>query len=130
MKGNQVPPHHLDPCITDPLVPPAESLSSFLFSFRTPHSEFPTPHSPSGLSMPYVKAKELRRRFELDGPHSTLEHVREALTQRHLKPEDFSLRDLAEHFCGSAWVRALDPRQDGLDLLEAAGDGVDVTAFR
>jgi hypothetical protein len=80
--------------------------------------------------MPYVKAKELRRRFDLDGPQATLEHVREALTQRHLRPEDFSLRDLAEQFCGPAWVRALDPRQDGFELLEAAGDAVDVTAFR
>lgn len=80
--------------------------------------------------MPYVKAKELRRRFDLDGPQATLEHVREALTQRHLRPEDFSLRDLAEQFCGPAWVRALDPRQDGVELLEAAGDAVDVTAFR
>ncbi len=80
--------------------------------------------------MPYVKAKELRRRFELDGSHATLSHVREALTARHLQPEDFSLRDLAEQFCGPAWLRALDPRQDGLTVLEAAGDGVDVTAFR
>ena len=80
--------------------------------------------------MPYVKAKELRRRFDLDGPQATTEHVREALAQRHLRPEDFSLRDLAEHFCGPAWVRALDPRQDGVVLVEAAGDGVDVTAFR
>jgi hypothetical protein len=85
--------------------------------------------------MPFVKANELRRRYELDGAGSTYQHLREALSQRHLRPEDFSLRDLAEQFCGRSWVRALDPRQGGVELLDASlleanGDGVDVTAFR
>jgi hypothetical protein len=80
--------------------------------------------------MAFVKAHELRRRFELDGAARTYEHLREALGQKHLKPEDFSLRDLAEQFCGRPWVKALDPRDGGVELLEADGDGVDVTAFR
>jgi hypothetical protein len=80
--------------------------------------------------MAYVKASELRRRHELDGAAKTYEHLKEALEQRHLKPDDFSLRDLAEQFCGPRWVKALDPREGGVELLEADGDGVDVTAFR
>ncbi len=80
--------------------------------------------------MALVKAKELKRRFELDGPKATYAHLREALEQGHLKPEDFSLRDLAEQFCGRDWVRLLDPRSDSVHLLEDSFDGVDVTAFR
>jgi hypothetical protein len=80
--------------------------------------------------MPFVKASELRRRYELDGAGGTYQHLREALQEGHLRPEDFSLRDLAEQFCGRSWVRALDPRHGGVELLEADGDGVDVTAFR
>lgn len=80
--------------------------------------------------MPFVKARELRRRFDLDGGNQTYEHLTEALREGHLKPEDFSLRDLAEQFCGPAWLRALDPRSGGVELREAAGDGIDVTAFR
>ncbi len=78
--------------------------------------------------MAFVKAKELRRQLELDGAGPTLQNLREALEQKHIRPEDFSLRDLAEQFCGAEWLRAMDPRRGG-ELLEA-GDGVDVTAFR
>jgi hypothetical protein len=67
--------------------------------------------------------------MELDGPRRTQEHLREALAGGHLRPEDFSLRDLAEQFCGPDWVRALDPR-GGSQLREADAEGVDVTAFR
>ena len=75
--------------------------------------------------MPLVKAREFRRRFELDGALATQQHLTEALAQKHLVPEDFSLRDLAEQFCGPLWVEALDPRRDTSTILEA--DGVDVT---
>src|SRR5688500_2429892 len=73
--------------------------------------------------------RELRRRYELDGPQRTTSHLSEALREKHLKPEDFSLRDLAEALVpdGREWVRSLDPRGGGVMLLEA--DGVDVTAF-
>lgn len=78
-----------------------------------------------------IKYRELRRRYELDGPDATVRHLREALSHGHLRPEDFSIRDLAEGLVsdGSEWVRAMDPRTaGGVNLLEA-GDGVDVTAF-
>lgn len=78
-----------------------------------------------------IKYRELRRRYELDGAARTTEHLSEALRERHLKPEDFSVRDLAEGLVphGHEWVRMLDPRSaGGVSLLEAA-DGVDTTAF-
>lgn len=74
--------------------------------------------------------KELKRRYQLDGPELTVRHLSEALAERHLQPEDFSLRDLAEALVpdGGEWVRLLDPRSGG-SLTEAA-DGVDITAFQ
>lgn len=78
-----------------------------------------------------VKARELKRRYQLEGPQRTVAHLQEALTKKHLRPEEFSIRDLAEGLIpdGHEWVRGLDPRSaSGVHLLEA-GDGVDVTAF-
>ncbi|MEX0867572.1 MAG: hypothetical protein WD030_09455, partial [Pirellulales bacterium] len=78
-----------------------------------------------------IQYRELKRRFELDGPQRTTQHLREALAQGHLRPEDFSLRDLAETLVpdGHQWVRSLDPRAaGGVSLLEAS-EGVDATAF-
>ncbi len=78
-----------------------------------------------------IKYRELKRRYELDGPQQTVAHLSEALDKKELAPEDFSLRDLAETLVpdGGQWVRSLDPRSgDGVCLMEA-GDGVDVTAF-
>ena len=78
-----------------------------------------------------IKYRELRRRYELDGPEQTTTHLSEALCSGDLKAEDFSLRDLAEGLVpdGHEWVRSLDPRSgSGAQLTEAA-DGVDVTAF-
>jgi hypothetical protein len=81
--------------------------------------------------MATIKYRELRRRYELDGPQKTVKHLSEALDEGHLRPEDFSLRDLAEALVpdGHEWVRLLDPRNaGGVSLLEA-GEAVDVTAF-
>ncbi len=78
-----------------------------------------------------VKIRELRRRFELDGPKATVTHFTEALQEGLVRPEQFSLRELAEGLVrdGSEWVRSLDPRSGGgVNLLEA-GEGVDATAF-
>ncbi|MDA7977501.1 MAG: hypothetical protein MPJ50_01870 [Pirellulales bacterium] len=79
--------------------------------------------------MPLVKAKELKQQCALDGLPRTVTQLREALEEEQLRPEDFSLRDLAESFCGNAWLNACDPRRGVMELTEA-GDGVDVTAFR
>ncbi|MCS7237906.1 MAG: hypothetical protein NZ899_06505 [Thermoguttaceae bacterium] len=73
--------------------------------------------------------RELRRRFELDGAQATVRHLREALRAGHLRPEDFSLRELAEALIpdGRQWVGHLDPRAP-VAVAESA-EGVDVTAF-
>jgi hypothetical protein len=78
-----------------------------------------------------IKYRELRRRYELDGPEKTTSHLSEALGAGQLKAEDFSLRDLAEGLVpdGHQWVRMLDPRNSGSVSILEAGEGVDVTAF-
>jgi hypothetical protein len=78
-----------------------------------------------------LKYRELKRRYELDGADQTVAHLSEALQAGHLKPEDFSIRDLAEALVpdGREWVRVLDPRSAGSVSVLEAGDGVDVTAF-
>ena len=81
--------------------------------------------------MPTIKYRELRRRYELDGAHETVQHLSEALSKGHLRPEDFSLRDLAEGLIpdGHQWLRMLDPRNGGTVGILEASEGVDVTAF-
>jgi hypothetical protein len=79
-----------------------------------------------------LKYRELKRRYDLDGAEQTVNHLSEALRDGHLKPEEFSIRDLAESIVpdGREWVRMLDPRSAGSVNVLEAGDGVDVTAFR
>lgn len=81
--------------------------------------------------MATIKYRELRRRYQLDGPAGTVKHLSEALGQGHLRPEDFSLRDLAEGLVpdGHEWVRLLDPRSSGGVSVLEAGEAVDLTAF-
>jgi len=70
------------------------------------------------------------------GPRRTCSLLRESLERKQVRPEDFSLREAAEDLlfdrqgdcCGREFVRSLDPRQDGLNLLEA-GSAVDSSAF-
>ncbi len=75
--------------------------------------------------------RELKRRYELEGADRTVAHLSEALEQKHLAPEDFSIRDLAEALVpdGRQWVRLLDPRAHGQVSVTESLDGVDVTAF-
>ena len=77
-----------------------------------------------------IKYKELRKRFEMDGAEKTVRHLSEALQNKELRGEDFSIRELAEALIpgGHHWIRELDPRSgSGTVLLE--GEGVDHTAF-
>lgn len=78
-----------------------------------------------------IKYRELKRRYDLDGPRKTVAHLSEALTQQQLRPEDFSIRDLAEALVpdGHDWVRSLDPRSSSGVSLQEASEGVDMTAF-
>jgi hypothetical protein len=77
-----------------------------------------------------IKYRELKRRYELDGGEKTISHLSEALSQKQLVPEDFSLRDLAEALVpdGHHWVRSLDlSSSSGVQLLES--EAVDASAF-
>lgn len=76
--------------------------------------------------------RELKRRFDLDGAERTTRHLTEALANRDLAPEDFSIRDLAEALVpdGRQWVGMLDPRNSGGVSVVEAADGLDVTAFQ
>jgi len=78
-----------------------------------------------------LKYRELKRRYETDGAEQTVSHLSEALQAGHLKPDDFSIRDLAEALVpeGREWVRMLDPRSAGSVSVMESSDGVDVTAF-
>ncbi|MCL2347130.1 MAG: hypothetical protein FWC50_02595 [Planctomycetaceae bacterium] len=81
--------------------------------------------------MKTIKYKELKRRYQLDGAERTVAHLSEALSNGDLKPDDFSIRDLAEGLIpdGHQWVRELDPRSgSGISVTEAI-EAVDVTAF-
>ncbi len=75
-----------------------------------------------------IKYRELKRMYETNGPEKTAQHLQEALQKGDLKPEDFSIRELAEATLSQERVRRMDPRQGDVCLVEA-GDGVDVTAF-
>ena len=76
-----------------------------------------------------VKVREIKRRYELEGPEKTIAHFSEMLAKRRVRPEDFSIRALAEGLVpdGREWLNSLDPRRGG--FVQEAGDGVDVTAF-
>ncbi len=77
-----------------------------------------------------VNARELKRMYDLEGPKRTCKMIREGLNEGHLRPEDFSLRALAEALVpdGREWVQSMDPRHAGSSILEA-GEAVDSTAF-
>lgn len=75
-----------------------------------------------------IKYRELKRMYDLGGAEQTVRHLQEALESGDLKPDDFSVRELAEATLSPERVRQMDPRHGGACLLEA-GDGVDVTAF-
>ncbi len=78
-----------------------------------------------------INIRELKRQYELEGPRATVAHLTESLRIGELRPEDFSLRDLAEGLVpdGHEWVRLMDPRSGGSVRLLEAGEGVDATAF-
>ena len=75
-----------------------------------------------------IKYRELKKLYDKLGRAECVKHLTEALQEGQLQPDDFSIREVAEVTLGGAWVRQMDPRNGGVDLLEA-GEGVDVTAF-
>jgi hypothetical protein len=78
-----------------------------------------------------INYRELKRLYTVGGPQYATRHLTESLHKGHLKPHDFSLRDMAEALTpdGGEWVRSLDPRSGGGTALLEASDGVDASAF-
>ncbi len=75
-----------------------------------------------------INYRELRQMCERLGPAATAERLGEALGQKHLRPDDFSLRELAEAFFGRERTGALDPRSGASAVFES-GEAVDAAAF-
>jgi hypothetical protein len=57
-----------------------------------------------------VNGRELKRQAELLGTQKLTEHLTEALEQKKLRPDDFSIRELAEAYMGAEWVANLAPK--------------------
>jgi len=54
---------------------------------------------------------ELKRQCDLQGSRKTVHCLQEALQKKHLSPDDFSLREIAEAFMGTEWVDNLHPKR-------------------
>lgn len=78
-----------------------------------------------------MKGQNLKQLWNSLGPRECRAKLTEALKQGHARPEEFSLRELAEAFCGDQWVKALNPRNTSryARTLTEAGEGVGVSAF-
>lgn len=84
-----------------------------------------------------MKGQNLKRLWTELGPQVCTKKLNEAMRpdpvtgRREIRPEDFSIREIAEAFCGRAWADRFNPGTTGYisqDIMEA-GEGVDVTAF-
>lgn len=85
-----------------------------------------------------MRGQNLKQLWKTYGARHTVNRLTEALElgrrgdPNGLKPEDFSIRELAESFCGHDWVRRLwegnSARYGAVSVLEA-GEGVDISAF-
>lgn len=72
-----------------------------------------------------------RNRFDYHRDAKGRPYLKDPAGGQRLRPEEVSLRGLAEATCGENWVARLDPqRQSAMALLESGpGPGVDPTAF-
>lgn len=85
-----------------------------------------------------IRSRELRKMYESLGARECVRNLTEAIEEKQIKPDDFSIRDLFEglvsdkdgEVIGHEVVREFDPRRSasGINLLEA-GDVVNTSAF-
>ena len=75
-----------------------------------------------------INARKLRNDVNNHGSTLVVEKLNEGLTEGHLKPDDFQIRDLAEAILGVDAVREMDPRTSATLVTEST-DAVDTTAF-
>jgi len=79
-----------------------------------------------------LEAVELRRQCELQGIETTKRLLNEAIRDRHIRPEDFSIRDLFEGLVegGEQIARAWEnPKRRNSTVLQEASNAVDTSAF-
>jgi len=78
-----------------------------------------------------IKGRELRKMYEGLGARETVSLLREGFEAREFIPDDFSLRELAEHLVpdGREWISMMNPRHSGDGLLQEAAGVVDTAAF-
>jgi hypothetical protein len=78
-----------------------------------------------------VDVREIKRRMQLEGATKTIAHISEALEKGHLKPDDFSVRDLAAGLVkgGEEWVRLMSSPKGGFRNISEAASAVDTSAF-
>lgn len=78
-----------------------------------------------------VKVLELKRMYESMGPVETCERLGQALTEGHLRPDDFSIRDLFVGLIegGDELLRQISYGKSGGFRLQEAAQGVDTSAF-
>jgi len=79
-----------------------------------------------------MNGQNLKTLYESLGPRGCVHKLSKLLGEKKLRPDEFSIKELAESFCGTRWVQRLHPGNTGRfttrSLMEA-GDGVDVSAF-
>ncbi len=78
-----------------------------------------------------INYRDLQRQIELDGPQRVTQFIREGLEQKWFRPQDFSLRRLAQSTIpdGREFVEACGPQGSQSTFMEAAGGMVDTAAF-
>lgn len=87
--------------------------------------------------MALVNTRELRKMYDGLGSRPCVKRLRESLKVGHLKPRDFTLRDLAEGLVtdrqgnpmGPDYIRALDPMRAGDGDTREILEAVDSSAF-
>src|SRR5687768_37904 len=89
--------------------------------------------------MPAIKSYELKKMARSKGVEATTEHLTEAIREKHLAPEDFSIKGLFEALVvngqgdqvgADVLAECFDPRgpKKSIHILEAAG-AVSSTSF-
>ncbi|MDR0328525.1 MAG: hypothetical protein LBI05_09550 [Planctomycetaceae bacterium] len=76
-----------------------------------------------------INPRELQKRIELDGAESTVHHLTESLKQGDLKPDDFSIRNLAESFMsgGLSQIEQMETllEESAISLVNVVGAVID-----
>jgi len=83
-----------------------------------------------------INCNELKKRVSADGAARTVAHLQEALEEKHVAPEDFSIRDLAEalivdsngNSIGAEGIKVFFDPSGATSVMEAGG-AVDSTLF-